>query len=240
MLLFIQKMGWKNLVLVVGYENPLWNEAATLAQTLANQFNITVVSEITMASFDGLDPVKDYKPAIDQIRFSRGKLIYILSNPYSTMDFILACQHHGLSRKEYTFLSYNSVGFPDDVNSVSYWGKYGQVLNIAARKNLITSAFPVEQGPRTQWSETIFKPNLNGYLVQGPYLTVDFGQTGGDPTSYYPNVFYDSPNDPLPSESVFMSYDATNRLILAWQSVLDVNQVYKRERNSKRLGKRHC
>ena len=216
-LLYIQKMGWKNLVLVVGNDNPMWNEASALTHTLASQYGISIVSEIPINTLDAVDPANEYKKAIDQLRFNRGKLIYIIAYDFNTMDFILASEYHGISRNEYTFLIFNNIIYQDDIASVDYWAKYGMTLNMASRNNISGVNFVINLAYREEWTTSLFNPNIDGVIKQGPYFNVDMNHTGNDPILFYPDVFYESPS--LAYETIFIPFDAIVRLILSWQSV---------------------
>ena len=225
MLAYIQKMGWKNLVLVVADDNALWDEAARKLQAFANQYGIVITSQITMASFDGLDPVKDYKYAIELVRFSRGKLIYVLADDYNTLDFVLACQYYGLSRSEYTFLIYNTLFYSDESSSIDYWSSHGITLGPGSRQGLIGISFIADPSSRQKWTQNIFNPAVHGILRTGPYIDVDMDRNGTDHTKFYPDVFYETPS--LAFETVFTPFDAMNRLVLAWESLLTISNTSK-------------
>ena len=220
--LILQELGWKNLVLVVADDNPLWNEAAVSIQTIAATYNINILSELILPGFEGLDPIRDYKKVINQIRFSQGRVIYVIGNQLPTLDFVLAAQYHGLSRNQYSFLLYNDVSFPDNSDKVDYWAQQGVELGIASRKGLFAFNFLYDQEAIQKWHTEHFLPNLES-VKQGPYYNVDVYQSGNDPSMYFPQVFYDSPSSLIPSNGVISSYDSIKRFIFAWQSVIKID-----------------
>ena len=218
-LLFIRQMSWKNLVIVAATDNTLWTEAAALAQSKAKEYGITVLSQLSMTNDITGSPIADYKEAIEQLKFSKGKIVLILSYQVETFDFVLACEYYGLSRKDYVFILVNEARFPDSMDKIQYWAQHGISASIASRRGLV-EFHEISNYPKIEkWNKEIFLPNLNGVIKQGPYDYADMAGTGMDDSKYFPRFLYDSSLSTIPSDTVLFSYDATNRFIRTWDRV---------------------
>ena len=221
-MLLCERLNWKNVVLVVSDDNPLWNEVATMIQAISPSYGINILSEIIFPSFDGVDPLKDYKRMIDQIAFSQGRLIYVVAEPQPTLEFILAAQYYGLSRKKYTYAAFNDLNIPDTIELVDYWAQHGIELNLPARKGIIVFNIAIDKPKESQWTSEKFLPALD-FMKQGPFFEVDVNRTGNDPNLYYPEGLYDGPFSSIPDFRVLSSFEAIQRFMNAWKHVIHID-----------------